>query len=118
GEPILGGGGVRLVAIRRGGLGARRRLSVSATADQLLVALLLLPGTALVPGGEAALDQAGKRLLHRGEVGELVEALTALLELARSLRPAQHQHGEQRDLGVAEGEGVAQQVAVLAGARA
>ena len=51
-----------------------------------------------------SLDEALERLVHGTEVGEVVQPLAALLQLARSLRPAQHQHGEQGDLGVIEPE--------------
>ena len=47
-----------------------------------------------------------------------MQAIDSLLQLARRLDAAQHQHREQRQLGVVETERLAQQVPVLARATA
>jgi hypothetical protein len=71
-----------------------------------------------VAGGLTALDQVLERPLDRIEIGEVVQALAPLLQLAGSLRSAQHQYREQGDLWVVEAKGLIEQVAVLAGAAA
>ena len=97
----------------RGGLGGSAR-----PAQQLHVALFLLPGPARELLDVAALDQPPERRLHRTEVLEVVQALAALLQLARRLRAAQHQHAEQRELVGREPERLVEQVAILRRARA
>lgn len=82
--------------------------------QQLLEALLLLSGAFRVAGDLTALDQALERLVDAGEISEVVKSLTPLLQLARRLRAAQHQHGQQRDLGVIEVKGLVEQMPVLA----
>ncbi|HWM64725.1 MAG TPA: hypothetical protein VNP96_12145 [Solirubrobacterales bacterium] len=66
----------------------------------------------------AGVDQSVEGVVHGGEVSETVKAIGALLQLTRGLRAAQHQDGEQRELGLVETEGVVEQVAVLAGSAA
>ncbi len=72
------GRGRRLLRLLpRRGVGRRDRGLVAP--EQLPVALLLLSRPPLEPLDDAALDQPLERLLYRGEVGEGVESLGALL---------------------------------------
>ena len=68
--------------------------------------------------GVVALDQLLQRRVHGGEVGEAVQAPGPLLQLARRLRAAQHQHCQQRQFGLVGVERLVEQVAVLARAAA
>src|SRR5262249_30605154 len=80
----------RLAAVRQA-RERRQRRAVGGPlifAQQLCVALLLLPGAALQPRHQPALDQRAERGVHLGQVGEGVNALAALLQLAGSLRAA------------------------------
>ncbi len=67
--------------------------------QQLRVALLLVPGAALQAHDQLALDQPLERVVDLAEIHERVHPLGALLELARRLRPAEHQHADHRLLG-------------------
>src|SRR5918992_4023498 len=82
-----------------------RRLHV-ATAEELRVALLLLPRTAGQPRDELALDQALQCLVNLGERGEGMEALGSPLQLARGLRPPQHENRQRRRFALVEAEGL------------
>src|SRR5690349_11383523 len=81
------------------------------------VALFLLSRAPLQLPHEIALRERVEAFLDRLQIRETVQALGALLELARGLRAAQHQHGEQGQVGVTERQRVVEQVAVLRGAR-
>ncbi len=94
----------------RGACHGRRLLIVL---QQLLVALLLLARPALQALDQLALDQRRERLVHGGEVAEGVHALGALLELARRLCAAQHQHADNRLLAVLERQRFGEQVSIL-----
>ena len=67
---------------------------------------------------ELALDQPLQRLPHCRQTLEAVQALAAALQLARRLRPAQHQHRQQRQFLAVHSERLGQEVTVLAGAAA
>ena len=88
-----------------------RRLRVAT--EELGVALLLLARLARLPRDELAGDQAFERLLHLRERVEPVEALGATFELARRLRPAQHEQREQRELGAVDLQSLVEKVPVL-----
>ncbi len=93
----------------------RVRGLVVRTSEQLGVALLLLPGPALETCDVAPPDQLVDGELQLVEVGEAVQALAARLELARGLRSAEHQDGEQREFVAADPEGFVEEVPVLRG---
>ena len=76
-----------------GGSGLRRAATGCVTAPpasdgvllhQMRVARFLLPGPALEPAAELALGEPLERVLDRRQVGERVQALGALLQLARA----------------------------------
>jgi hypothetical protein len=75
-----------------------RRLAPFLAAEQLPEPLLLLPGPSLEPRDVAVLDQPVEGGLDGIEVGERVQPLAALLELARRLRAAEHQYAQQRQV--------------------
>ena len=106
---------------RRGGdqrlrSGLHRRGVRALGAEQVDVALLLLPRPAREPDRVLAPDQRVEHVLHGGEVGEPLHPLRPLLELAGRLRAAQQQHGEHGELAVVEAERLVEQVAELVGA--
>src|SRR5262249_11647850 len=107
-EPIVVRGRLRV--------GGRPLLAVAA--EQLRVTLLLLAGTAREPHRELALCEARKRLLELTAVTEPPEPLGPRLQLARRLRPAQHQHREHGDLGLPKAERLVEEMAELDGAAA
>ena len=87
--------------------------SARSSAERVAVALLLLPRPALEPRDELELDELPEHVVHRGQVGEAVHPVRALLELAGRLLAAQHQHGQDRELPGVEPERLVQQVAEL-----
>ena len=99
-------GGRRSVRRRHAALGSaapgRGRSARRSCSPQQLRRSAPPSGRGGAPGArQLALDQALERLLHVRQVGERVHPLAALLELARRLRAAQHQHAHDRLLGVA-----------------
>ena len=107
----------------RGGAGAAaggRRLGRLArrVVEQMRVALLLLPRPARQAHRQLAVDQALQGGDDRREVAQRVQALGALLELARRLRAAEHEHAQHRELVLGQPERLVEQVAVLGRAAA
>src|SRR4051812_606003 len=90
-----------------------RRRRLRAPAEELRVALLLLPGAALVAHRQTPLDQAPEHALDLLASRERMEPLAPRLELAGRLLAAQHEHAEQYELRRREVEGLVQQVTVL-----
>ena len=88
--------------------------SPAVVVEQMPVALLLLPRPALQAHRQLAVDQPLERVDDRRQVGERVQALGALLELAGRLRAAQHEHAQHRELVLGQTERLVEQVAVLA----
>jgi hypothetical protein len=91
----------------------RRLLARSVTAQQVRVALLLLPWASRQARDEFALDQAVEHALDVVEAGEGVQPGRSLLQLAGRLRPAQHQHAEHGDLFLRHAERLVEQVPEL-----
>jgi hypothetical protein len=79
----------------------------------MLESILLLPRTALQPPGVATLSEGSKDPLHRVERAHARHAIAARFELARSLRTAQQQDGQHRQLLASQTEGFLGQVAIL-----
>ena len=86
---------------------------VDLAAEQLRVALLLLAGPPFEAHRQLALDQPLEGLLHLRQGGERVQPVGALLQLARRLRTAEHEHAEDRDLVVCEPERLLHELPVL-----
>ena len=113
-EPAIGG----RVKVRRETAG-RRGKAVTTVSDvplddeALRVALLLLAWPPAEALDQAAVDQRCERRSEGLEVGERMQALRTLPELARRLRAAQHQHGEDRLLRRGEPERLVEQVTEL-----
>ena len=63
--------------------------------EQLLPALLLLTRSALEPRYKFPLREPVEGLCDLGDRAEAVQALTALLELADRLGPAEHEDAQQ-----------------------
>ena len=77
----------------------RRRLVLLLIASQQLhVALLLLPRPPRLRRHQLAPDQLLQHRLHLRERIEAVHTVGACLQLARGLRAAEHQHGQQGGL--------------------
>src|SRR5262249_52256589 len=77
-----------------------------------------LPRTPRVAVDHAPLEQPIERFLYGAELGEAMQSLTALLQLAGGLRSPQHQHRQQRQLLIPNAKRLWQQLPVLAGAAA
>ena len=107
-DAVVGGRG-RLV---------RRRFVHDLAPEQMRIALLALAGAAAEPHDQLALDQAVEHGVQLGGGAEVVQPLGALEQLAGRLRPAQHQHREQRLLVAPEAHLLLEQVAVLGRAAA
>src|SRR5918993_3721301 len=87
-------------------------------AEQLTPEVLALARPAREPLDELRVRERRKRVLDVFGRAVRVEPLDALLELARRLWPAEHQHREQSDLGRDAAERLVEQVPVLGGAAA
>ena len=87
-------------------------------AEQLDIAILALPGPAGQALDELRVGQGIERLLDVVERAVRIEALDPLLQLARCLWAAEHQHRQQRDLRRDAAEGIVEQVPVLGDAAA
>ena len=117
-----GRAGRRRAAAAAGARGGRRRggrgLLLGLVAEQVPVAVLALAGPAVVARDQLALHQAVDDGVQRRRVGEAVQALGALEQLARGLRPAQHHHGQHRLLLGPDLQRLVEQVAELGRAAA
>ena len=116
-----GGGGCR-ARDRRGasrssttGPGATTTAAVLGhlAAEQVRVARLLLPRPALEAHDEIAVGEPLDRGVELLRLGEVVQPVGALAQLARSLRAAEQEHGEDGLLVRADAERLVEQVAVL-----
>lgn len=77
------------------------------------VSLLLLARTAFESLDELPSGEAVEGRVDLGEVRERVQPRCALVQLARRLRPAQHQHAEHGDLVVGEAERLVEELSIL-----
>src|SRR5262249_12799914 len=93
-------------------MGRSRRRSRLLT-EELRIPLLLLPGAPRLPLHELPPGEAREHGLDLFEVLEPVQPLSPLLQLTRSLRPAEHQHREERDLLFAQAERLVEQMPEL-----
>ena len=90
----------------------RRSRSLRALEDEP-VAHLLLARPPLQPLDEPAFDQRVEHAVDLVQRRERVQALRPALELAGRLRAAEHEHGQDPELGVRHRERLVQQVPVL-----
>src|SRR6185503_18727560 len=89
------------------------RLALLLLGQQMAVALLLLARAASDSGDQIAPGQAFDRLPQFVVPVESVKPLGPRAQLARRLGPAEHQHGQDRDLRGVEAERLVKQVPVL-----
>ena len=83
--------------------------------EEMAVALLLLSRSPLEPLDEIAAGERVQRFHDLAEIREAVESVGSLLELARSLRPAEEQDADHGSVRVGEPELLVEQLAVLRG---
>ncbi len=118
-SPNVGRGSARARGSRRD-VGARcrrhRLVCPDLVAEEVREPLLLLTRPASEAHDQLALAQPVQDVVHLVEGREGVQPLAALLQLARGLGAAQHQHREHRDLALSEIERLGEELPVLDGA--
>src|SRR3954447_2333395 len=91
-------GDALLQAVRRSGCRFEANSRFAALAEQLCPTLPALAGTVRQLRDELPLGECREPRFDIRDGAERIEALASCAQLGRGLRPAEHEHGEQREL--------------------